>query len=74
MEPVDLRQRAAELETDLWSDYTEDRRSAAELLAELAGRDVELLRRAMLGETGRGNRGNELLRLAVEIAEDESSG
>ena len=74
MEPVKLRQRAAELETDLWSDYTEDRRSAAELLAELAGRDVELLRRAMLGETVQGSSGTELLRLALEYAEDEAPG
>lgn len=35
-------------------------------------RDVALLRRAMLGETGDGNRGVELLERAIEIAEDEA--
>ena len=48
-----------------------DQRGNAELLAALADWDVALFRRAMLGETGEGNRGLELLRAAVEIAEDE---
>ena len=61
----------AELEDDLWLGDVDDRRGAAELLAALAERDPVLLRGALLGEADDGNRGEELLRDAVEIAEDE---
>jgi hypothetical protein len=53
--PTELRQRAVELEADLWPDHAEDRRGAAELLARLAGWDAALLRRALLGEAGSGS-------------------
>ena len=52
MDPAELRQRAAELEADLWLDHAEDRRGAAELLAAFADYDPALLRRALFGEAG----------------------
>jgi len=42
--PAELRQRAVELEADLWRDAAEDRRGAAELLAAFADYDPVLLR------------------------------
>jgi hypothetical protein len=72
MDPAELRQRAVELEADLWPDYAEDRRGAAELLAGLADYDPALLRRALLGEAGSGAAGRDLLADAIECAEDET--
>jgi hypothetical protein len=39
VDPAELRQRAIDLEADLWPDHAEDRRGAAELLAAFAGYD-----------------------------------
>jgi hypothetical protein len=74
MDPADLRQRAVELEADLWPDHAEDRRGAAELLAAFADYDPALLRRALLGEVGCGSAGRDLLADAIECAEDEAGG
>ncbi len=74
MTPAELRQRAVELEADLWRDHAEDRRGAAELLAGLADYDSALLRRASLGEAGSGAAGRDLLADAIECAEDENAG
>ena len=74
MTPAELRQRAIELEADLWADQPEDRRGAAELLAAFADYDPALLRRALLGEAGSGSAGRDLLADAIECAEDESGG
>jgi hypothetical protein len=72
--PAELRQRAVELETDLWPDHAENRRGAAELLAGLADYDPALLRRALLGEAGSGSAGRDLLADAIECAEEERGG
>jgi hypothetical protein len=74
VDPSELRQRAVELEADLWRDHPEDRRGAAELLAGLADYDPALLRRALLGEAGSGSAGRDLLANAIECAEDETGG
>jgi hypothetical protein len=39
MDAAELRQRAVQLEADLWPDHAEDRRGAAELLAAFAAYD-----------------------------------
>lgn len=72
--PSELRQRAVELEGEVRRDDLgpEDDEGAAALLAALAEWNPVVLRRAMIGETGDGNRGESLLRRAVEIAEDEA--
>jgi hypothetical protein len=72
LDPAELRQRAAELEADVWPDHAEDRREAAELLAGLADYAPALLRRALLGEAGSGAAGRDLLADAIEYAEDEN--
>ena len=54
MDVVEIRQRAIELEADLWPGHAEDRRGAAELLAAFADYDPALRRRALLGEAGSG--------------------
>jgi hypothetical protein len=72
VEPAELRQRAIDLEADLWPGHAEDRRGAAELLAGLADYDPALLRRALLGEAGAGCAGRDLLADAIECAEDEA--
>jgi hypothetical protein len=46
MDAAELRQRAAELEADVWLVHSEDRRAAGELLV------AALLRRAQPGEAG----------------------
>jgi hypothetical protein len=74
VDPAELRERAIELEADLWPDHSEDRRGAAELLAGLADYDPALLRRALLGEAGSGSGGQALLADAIECAEDETGG
>jgi hypothetical protein len=71
VDAAELRQRAVELEADLWPDHAEDRRGAAELLAGLADYPA-LLRRALLGEAGSGPAGRDLLADAVECAEEET--
>jgi hypothetical protein len=59
MTPSELCERAAKLEAEVRADTlgAEDARGAAELVAALSGWNVALLRRAMLGEAGEGNRG-----------------
>ncbi len=71
MDPAELRQRAAELEAELWADQPEDRRGAAELLAAFADYNPALLRRALLGEAG-SSAGRDLFADAIECAKDES--
>jgi hypothetical protein len=72
VDAAELRQRAVELEDDLWPDHAEDRRGAAELLAGLVDYDPALLRRALLGDAGSGSAGRDLLADAIECAEEES--
>jgi hypothetical protein len=74
VDPAELRERAVELEADLWPDHAEDRRGADELLAAFADYDPALLRRALLGEAGSGSAGRDLLADAIECAEDENGG
>jgi hypothetical protein len=73
VDPAERRQRAVELEADLWPDHAEDRRGAVELLAGLADYDPARLSSALLGEAGSGSAGRDPLADAIECAETRAA-